>query len=225
MSPLIEKLINRGIEGLEKTHDRIISTRIALEREQGRRRTGNPYRMRIDIRIPDRADIVVNRSSMTARKVPAPLEPLPSQIVPESDSEPEENPFEGRSPLHKRGVREETLQTLVRKTFDSARRELVKVADKQRGDVKTPAYQQTQAVVEKIFRKEGYGFLRAPDGQIYFHQNSVLHNHWPRLTVGTIVRYTPETGEKGLQASTVEPMEKEGVAELHGRLHDIPDIP
>ena len=57
---------------------------------------------------------------------------------------------------------------------------------------------------------------------MYFHRNSVLHNHWERLSVGTGVRYEPQLGEKGMQASTVELVDKHGAAEAHGRLHDLP---
>jgi cold shock CspA family protein len=117
------------------------------------------------------------------------------------------------------------LQALIRRTFDSARRQLEKETEKQRGEEKTSAQLQTQAVVEKIFRDEGYGFLRSLDGQqVYFHQNSVLHDHWNTMTAGAIVRYVPELGEKGLQASTVEMVNKPGVAEMHNELHDLPII-
>jgi cold shock CspA family protein len=79
-----------------------------------------------------------------------------------------------------------------------------------------------QAMVEKIFREQQYGFLRSLDGQsVYFNRNSVLHNHWQNLKVGTAVRYTQEMGDEGLQASTVEPVEIRGAAEMHDSLHDL----
>jgi len=60
--------------------------------------------------------------------------------------------------------------------------------------------------VEKLFGEEGYGFIRTveDDRQFYFHRNSVLHDDFERLTVGTEVRFTPELGEKGPQASSVQ---------------------
>jgi cold shock CspA family protein len=39
---------------------------------------------------------------------------------------------------------------------------------------------------------------------VYFHRNSVLHGDFERLSVGTEVRFSPEEGEKGLQASSVQ---------------------
>lgn len=217
-TPSIDKLINRGITRLEKVCDYIISIRLAIEQTQGRHRTGNPYRMRIDIRIPDRADIVVQHSSKASKK---PLEGrLRGQSLKDEPSLKETQLVAG-SPAGKKAAREEPLPELIRRTFDSARRELEKTVDRQRGKVKTPAQQENQAIIEKIFREQQYGFLGTLDGQqVYFHKNSVLHKHWDNLSVGTIVRYTPEVGEKGIQASTMEPLSKPGAAEIHGQLHD-----
>lgn len=225
MTPYIDKLITRGIARLERVCDYIISTRIALEQAQGRHQTGNPYRMRIDIRIPDRADIVVERLSKASKKILGKLDEPKTQLAIEDEAESEGSQLVGRSSVPGRGRREEPLPALIRQTFDSARRELEKVVDRQRGEVKTPAQQQMQAVVERILPEQQYGFLRTLDGQqVYFHKNSVLHKHWERLTAGTAVRYTPQMGEKGLQASTVEPVDKPGAREIHGQLHDLPNI-
>lgn len=225
MTPYIDKLITRGLAKLEQVCDYIISTRIALEQAQGRHQTGNPYRMRIAIRIPERSNIVVERLSKASRKIPDGLAQLQTQLAPKGEAEPEGSQLIGRSPPRRRGIREEPLVALIRRTFDSAQRELERVVDKQRGAVKVHPQQQTQAVVEKIFREQQYGFLRTLDGQqVYFHRNSVLHKHWERLRVGTGVRYIPEVGEKGLQASTVEPIDKPGAIEIHDQLHDLPTV-
>lgn len=143
-TPQVDKLISRGIARLERVCDYIISTHIALERAQRRHRTGDPYRMRIDIRIPDRSDIVVQRSSKASKETPDGLGLLPAQPSLEDEPEPEE------SLVSRRGIREEPLTALIRRTFDSARRELEKVVDKQRGEVKLSARQQRQAEAENI---------------------------------------------------------------------------
>ena len=227
MTPDIDKMITRGLTKLEQVCNYIISTRIAVEQIQGRHQTGNPYRMRIDIIIPDRPEIVVKRTSRASKKLPDDLSQM--QIETALDAEPETELAKpgGRSPLRRRGKREEPLGALIRRTFDSAQRELEKTMDKQRGEVKNHAQQQASAVVEKIFRDQDYGFLRTTDSQqqVYFNKNSLLHKHWENLRVGTIVRYTPEDGEKGLQASTVDPINKPGVAELHDELHDLHGLP
>lgn len=225
VTPYIDSIINKGIEKLEQVCDYIISTHIAVEPVQRRHLTGNAYRMRIDIRIPDRADIIVKRSSKSLRNTEDRLEKLQIQETATEDPDIERSLPVGRSPARGQGMREEPLQALIRRTFESARRELKKEVDKQRGQVKTPAQQEMQAVIEKIFREQEYGFMRSLEGQqIYFHRNSVLHNHWENLTVGTIVRYTPQLGEKGLQASTVEVVNKPGVSEIHEQLHELPEV-
>ena len=223
MTPLIENIINRGIARLERVCDYIISVQIALEKAQGRRQTGDPYRMRIDIRIPDRTDIIVKRVSKASKKGPVEVDRTETQLALKDEAGIEG--IQGHVPVPRRKVPEEPLSALVRRTFDSARRELEKIVDKQRGDVKTPAQQQAQALVEKIFREQQYGFLRTLDGQqVYFHRNSVLHKHWGSLNPGTLVRYTPEVGDMGLQASTVELVDKPGAAEIHEQLHDLPVV-
>ena len=65
---------------------------------------------------------------------------------------------------------------------------------------------QPHGTIEKVFGDDGYGFIRTvgDDRQFYFHRNSVLHDDFDRLTVGTEVRFTPEQGEKGPQASSVQ---------------------
>jgi cold shock CspA family protein len=69
-------------------------------------------------------------------------------------------------------------------------------------------------MVEKLFPEEGYGFIRTigDDQQIYFHRNSVLHDDFDRLGVGTEVRFAAEQGEEGPQASSVQMVGKPGVA-------------
>lgn len=225
MTPYIEKLITKGLTKLEEVCDYIISTRIALEQAQGRHQRGNPYRMRIGIRVPNRPEIVVKRLSTAIKKTPDEFNQRQTPMALEGEPELERSQFNGRSALHSREVREEPLTAFIRRTFDTAQRELEKIVDRQHGEVKTPASRENSAVVEKIFREQGYGFLRTMDGQqVYFHRNSLLHKYWESLSVGTIVRYAPEIGENGLQASTVEPIDKPGVAESHDQLHDLPAV-
>ncbi len=204
LTPNMEKLIKRGISKLEHVCNYIVSTSIILEQVQKRHQTGNVFKMQIDIKIPDRSDIIVERLSKNSKK---------TYLT--TDEEPDLNS------IPKPKKREEPLPSLVRRTFDSAQRELQKIVDKQRGEVKSHPQQQAQAMVEKLFPRMDYGFLRTMDGQqIYFHKNSVPHRHWQNLKVGTAVRYTPQIGEKGLQASTVEPVERPGSMEMHNQLHD-----
>ncbi len=220
----IDDLITGGIDKLEQVCDYIISTRIAIEREQQRHETGNPYRMRIDIRIPNRADIVVNRQSTSHKRELFSRDELKAQQGIESEEELEvvqSNGAVGRSPIPKKKP-EEPLAALIRRTFATAQRELRKEVEKQRGDVKRPVQLDSMAVVEKLFPEQEYGFLRTPDGQqVYFHKNGVLHRHWDGLAPGTMVRYTPQEGIEGLQASSIEILDKPGIREQHDTLHPL----
>jgi ribosomal subunit interface protein len=100
----------------------------------------------------------------------------------------------------------EDLYVAVRDAFDSARRLIEDYERKRRGVVKLHAAA-PHGRVAQLFPEKDYGFLETADGlEIYFHRNSVLHDAFDRLTVGTEVRFVEESGEKGPQASTVEVM-------------------
>ena len=103
------------------------------------------------------------------------------------------------------------LPALINLGFGAIERQLKKTAELRRGDVKTLDNDQPHGIVEKLF-DEGYGFLRAVDDdrQVYFHRNSVLHGDFERLAVGTEVRFTPQNGDDGPQASSVQIVAKPG---------------
>ncbi|MFP3870307.1 MAG: cold shock domain-containing protein [Syntrophobacteria bacterium] len=103
------------------------------------------------------------------------------------------------------------LPVVLRDAFQAARRQLQELVERQRGEVKTHPQQETMAFVARLFPDQGYGFLRTVDDrEIYFHRNSVLHDDFDRLKIGTGVRFVEKEGEKGPQASTVEIVDKPG---------------
>lgn len=97
------------------------------------------------------------------------------------------------------------LPALINLAFGAIERQLKKTAALRRGEDRFQADGQPHGLVEKLFA-EGYGFIRATDDnrQVYFHRNSVLHDDFDRLEVGTEVRFSPEEGEQGSQASSVQ---------------------
>ena len=109
-----------------------------------------------------------------------------------------------------KGDMHDPLEIVIKHAFASAARQLHKLVEQQRGAVKTHPDQQVAAVVHKLFPQEGYGFLRTVDTQeeIYFHRNSVLHGEFERLAIGMGVRYTAQMGDKGLQATAVQIVDK-----------------
>jgi cold shock CspA family protein/ribosome-associated translation inhibitor RaiA len=111
----------------------------------------------------------------------------------------------GKGEIHER------LQTAISDAFESVQRQLIKTKDKLHGKVKASPSQEATGHVVRLFREEGYGFIRAVDGQeIYFHENAVVHGNFQHLEIGTGVRYSPSAGEEGPQASTVQIVDKPG---------------
>lgn len=102
------------------------------------------------------------------------------------------------------------LRTVIRDAFRAMERQIKKTVQRRRYEVKT--HEQPLALVTRLFSDEGYGFITTPEGRdIYFHRNSVLHNGFERLGVGTAVRFAEEEGEEGPQASSVQIVDKPGV--------------
>ncbi len=110
-----------------------------------------------------------------------------------------------------KGDMHDPLEIVIKRVFHAAARQLRKLVEQQRGEVKTHPDQQVMAVVHKLFPQDGYGFLRAVDtlDEIYFHRHSVLHDEFDELAIGTGVRYTAELGEKGLQATSVQIIDRQ----------------
>jgi cold shock CspA family protein/ribosome-associated translation inhibitor RaiA len=96
------------------------------------------------------------------------------------------------------------LPALINLAFGAAERQLKKAAELRRHDQKHHDGQ-PHGMIERLY-DEGYGFIRAAgdDRQFYFHRNSVLHGDFERLAIGAEVRFHPEEGEEGPQASSVQ---------------------
>jgi ribosomal subunit interface protein len=87
--------------------------------------------------------------------------------------------------------------------FDDVARRLSDHARLRRGDVKQHEHAK-HGVVAKLFGYEGYGFIRTTEGdEVYFHRNSVLHQGFERMHVGSRVRFAEVTGDDGVHASSV----------------------
>lgn len=171
----IVTLINEKVAKLDKFANNLISCDVAVERPQRHQNVGNPYRVRIRMRIPPNQEIVIRR-------------------------EPSE------------GDMHDPLLVVIKDAFHAAERKLREANNRERGVVKLHPAQQPGAYVVRLFRDQGYGFIKTSDGmEYYFHRNSVLNGDFERLEIGTGVRFTAEDGEKGPQASTVQLVDKPGV--------------
>jgi cold shock CspA family protein len=170
----LEDLIREKVARLERLCDYLISCRVAVESPQEHQESGQPFRVRIDLKVPPGHELVATK-------------------------EPTEGDIHNELP----GV--------LRDAFGALERQLKKLVEQQRGEIKRHPEQETNAFVSKIFKEENYGFLKALDGrEVYFHRNSVLQDDFDRLEVGTGVRYVEVQGEEGPQASTVQVLDKPG---------------
>src|SRR5918995_5019003 len=124
----IEDLIQKQATKLERVCDHIVSCRIAVEKPQEHQRSGNPFRVRIDVTVPPEHEIIVTREA-------------------------------GEGDLH------EQLPTVIRDAFAAMRRQLKKLVEKQQGHVKAHPAQELSGVVIRLFREQGYGFIKSLDGQ------------------------------------------------------------
>ncbi len=170
----IENLIREKAAKLRQVCGYLSSCSVAVESPQEHQEAGNPFRVRINMRVPPGHELVVKRESS-------------------------------------RGDMHDELPKVLRDAFQAARRQLQELTERQRGEVKAHPEQEATALVVRLFREDGYGFLKTVDGrELYFHRNSVLHDDFDRLEIGTGVRLVEEAGERGPQASTVQIVDKPG---------------
>jgi len=98
----------------------------------------------------------------------------------------------------------------VNEAFHAMRRQLQDYLRRHRGYVKAHTSPPHGRVL-RIYPDQGFGFLETADGrEVYFHRSSVLNGGFDRLAIGTEVRFAEEPGEKGPQASTVQPVGESG---------------
>ena len=69
----LENLIAEKITKLEQVYDQISSCRISLERPHDHPESGSPYRVRLDITVPESREVVVDKSPDDGTQYP-PLE-------------------------------------------------------------------------------------------------------------------------------------------------------
>jgi cold shock CspA family protein len=98
---------------------------------------------------------------------------------------------------------QDPLYTTLHNAFTIARRKIIDdSAQKQR--IRVRPQTEYGAVISRIFRKKGYGFLVTDSGRsIFFHRSSVVGDEFDLLEEGTGVWFIEREGEKGPWASTV----------------------
>lgn len=102
---------------------------------------------------------------------------------------------------------EKTFEEAIRAAFFSIDIELTKFRDKRATtEIRVPPIP-LRGVICKLFPQEGYGFiLQEGGGEVYFHRNAVHGMKFEELEDGREVAFNVEPGEKGPQATTVNPV-------------------
>jgi cold shock CspA family protein len=184
----VEEWIRDAATKLETFYSQIMGCRVELQIPHRHHKQGGRYHIRIDLTVPHGEIVVKREPSLSGRA---------RQL-----EEPELKKHAELNALHK------DLRRTIDDAFKAAGRRLQDYARRQRHDIKRRS-PLPEARVSKILPQEGCGFLTSVDGrEIYFHKNSVLGGAFPRLKIGTTVRFIEEPGEKGPQATTVRILPK-----------------
>ena len=182
-SDAVEARVREEVAKLETFYQKIMHCRVVIELPHKHRRKGDVFHVRIDLTVPGE-EIVVKH------------EPSPEASLRRFEVEKRSKSAEAHA-AHK------DIYVVIRDAFKEARRRLQDFTRIQHGQTKRHE-PQGSGRVSKLFPDEGYGFLEIPEGdQVYFHKNSVLHDGFGRLKIGSRVTFVQEVGEKGPQASTV----------------------
>jgi cold shock CspA family protein/ribosome-associated translation inhibitor RaiA len=107
----------------------------------------------------------------------------------------------------------EDVQVAIRDAFNALRRRLQDRSRRLAGQTKVHEAP-PHGRVSRILRDDGYGFIETSDGQeLYFHRNAVVNGGFDRLEEGADVRFVEAAGDKGPQASTVQPLGKSHIVD------------
>jgi cold shock CspA family protein len=187
-SDALDSDIRDHVARLEQFYAGVVRCRVLVDLPHRHRHDGRHFHVRIELTVPDGPPIVVSHEPSAHGRL--------KDVGTEAHHK--ESEVEG---VHRYAV------VAIREAFDAARRRLEDFARQQRQDVKTHGVQAQGEIVE-LSHADGYGFIQAGEKRVYFNRNSVLGNAFDRLTLGTLVAFVEEQGEKGAQASTVRVLGK-----------------
>lgn len=100
-----------------------------------------------------------------------------------------------------------SFEEAIRQAFESLETELERVQGNRASHEVRVTTPPERGVVTKLFPEEGYGFIVLDNGtEVYFHRNSVHDLEFEKMD-GMDVALNVEPGEKGPQATTVNPVD------------------
>jgi ribosomal subunit interface protein len=114
--------------------------------------------------------------------------------------------LKGRHTLTAR-KQDKSFEEAIREAFEAIEVELQRTREKRAShEVRLPTVP-FRGVIGRVFHDDGYGFILNEDGkEVYFHRNAVHELNFEELEEGTEVSFNVEEGEKGPQATTVNPL-------------------
>jgi cold shock CspA family protein/ribosome-associated translation inhibitor RaiA len=177
-SPAIRSRVLLLAEQLERFEPRLIRCRVVVEVPHRHNRQGRRYHIRIELTVPGRRTLVVNRN--------------PSRLHPPASHEDIWVALQDAFDAAKKKLEENVR----------VRRGLVKVP----APVTRSTGKVVRLVRESPEEGGLYGFIEdAEDGaEVYFHEHSVAHQAADTLRPGMRVQYTRERGVEGPQAAWVD---------------------
>lgn len=103
--------------------------------------------------------------------------------------------------------KQDSFDEALRDAFAAMKIELDRIRDQRAShDIRISAPPE-RGVVTRLFHDEGYGFITLDNGtEVYFHRNAVHDLAFDELEDGTEVSLNIEPGNKGPQATTVNPL-------------------
>lgn len=94
----------------------------------------------------------------------------------------------------------------IRDAFNAARRQLQDLSRIRQSKVKTHE-EAPHGHIASLHPEADHGFIATSDGrEIYFHRNSVASGGFDGLRVGEAIRFAEDRGDKGPQATYVQPL-------------------
>lgn len=100
-----------------------------------------------------------------------------------------------------------SFEEAIRQTFEALETELERVQEKRASHEVRVTAPPEHGVVTRLFLEEGYGFIVLDDGtEVYFHRNAVHELEFEKMD-GLEVTLNIQPGEKGPQATTVNPID------------------
>ncbi len=176
-SAWLDEYIQERAEHLDRVSGGLVSCRVVVELAQHQHQTGNPFRVRVEAKLPPRLDLIGDKE----------------EIV--------ENPQVQLRPIIRHAF--DAVEKQVKKQRQMMRGDGKRNATSAHESVAETV--ESKAVVARVFKEDGYGFLKVvnEDDEYYFHKNALRQGDFEKIEAGVQVTFEPSMGEDGPQANAV----------------------